>query len=147
MPKPKKLAAKVADQDSSKKLPSQSGSLSPDQMKPLWSFSSIDLGSTWCWTNLTPEHIEEVLTRLKNFETMTWADIKGPKESHPVERYKLIKAAQDRLDEIGLDDLEELFSLRISGLHRVWGILDNHVLRIMWWDPNHEVCPSKLRNT
>jgi hypothetical protein len=96
---------------------------------------------------MTQDDLRIVLARLKNLETMTWAEIKGPKKSHNVEKFKLIKEAQDRLEEIGLDYLEELFSLRITGEHRVWGVLNNHILQILWWDPTHEICPAPLRNT
>ncbi|RKZ46349.1 MAG: hypothetical protein DRR00_24365, partial [Candidatus Parabeggiatoa sp. nov. 3] len=52
-----------------------------------------------------------------------------------------------RLAEIHQDDIDELFSLRLSGKERLWGILDNHILKILWWDANHDVWPSKKKHT
>lgn len=48
----------------------------------------------------------------------------------------------DALEEIGLA-LDDVVSLRLSGPERVFGYLDNGVLVLLWWDPIHQVCPSK----
>jgi hypothetical protein len=89
----------------------------------------------------------EVLRRLGSYETMTWREIDGPSGSHAVDLGSLSTAARDRLVAIQQDDVEQCFSLRINGPARVWGIRNAHVLRILWWDPRHEVCPSKKRHT
>jgi hypothetical protein len=60
---------------------------------------------------------------------------------------KLIKEAQDRLTEISLDDLDELTSLHLTGKGRVWGIIDQGVMNLLWWDPEHQVCPSHKKHT
>ena len=46
-----------------------------------------------------------------------------------------------------LDDWEELYSLRLSGRSRVWGLKEAGIFWILWWDPNHEICPSYKKNT
>lgn len=84
----------------------------------------------------------EVLRRLGNYETMTWREIDGP-QSHGIPIGDLAKDARDRLVEISQDDAAEYFSLRVNSAARVWGIRDTHILRILWWDPDHQVCPSK----
>lgn len=75
---------------------------------------------------------------------MTWNEIlvKGKKRNHSVAITQLCAQAQKRLRDSGQADLEELVSLRLSGPERVWGILREGVLAVIWWDPNHEVCPS-----
>lgn len=93
------------------------------------------------------EAIGLVLSRLKNFESMTWREIDGNTGSHGVSLSSLSKEARDRLEEIRQDDAPELFSLRITGAARVWGILDEEVFRVLWWDPNHQVCPSIKKHT
>lgn len=91
---------------------------------------------------MSPDEMHEVLTRLGSFETMTWREIDGPK-SHGIPFGDLVKEARDRLEEIDQDDAAEYFSLRVNASARVWGIRDQHVLRILWWDPQHQVCASK----
>jgi hypothetical protein len=83
----------------------------------------------------------EVVQRLRAFESVTWAEIEG-RQNHAVEVSSLIPAAQNRLVEIGQDDVDTLFSLRINGPSRVWGIRAQHVLKLLWWDPNHAICPT-----
>ena len=66
-----------------------------------------------------PSHFAEVLDRLKSLESMTWAEIKQNTGSHHVDKSDLIKSARDRLIEIRQDDIDQLFSLRVSGERRV----------------------------
>ena len=53
-----------------------------------------------------------------------------------------ISGANPSGKEIGLG-LDDVVSLRLSGPERVFGYLDNGVLVLLWWDPLHQVCPSK----
>jgi hypothetical protein len=115
---------------------------------PLWAFRIVDLGGPWCWSALGGAALREVLQRLKELESMTWAAIENGTGSHFIDDLGgLCKRARDRLVEIRQDDTAALFSLRISGKRRVWGIRDAHVLRVLWWDPEHEVYPSQKRHT
>jgi len=48
--------------------------------------------------------------------------------------------------ELGMTD-DALYSLRLSGKLRLWGVRDRSVLQLLWYDPEHQVCPSPLKNT
>ena len=61
--------------------------------------------------------------------------------SHPIPIAQLDKLARDRLSEIEQDDLDELFSLRLTGEKRIWCIRNEMVMRVLWWDPSHQVYP------
>ena len=120
---------------------------SSENLPPTWRFSIIDLEGPWSWTKVD---WADVKARLGKFEAGTWGDIRraqhgksGGSNSHAVETTALCAEAQKRLRTLGHDDAATLFSLRLDGLHRVWGIKDQQCLRLLWWDPNHEVCPSK----
>ena len=113
---------------------------------PIWRFAMFDHSSKWPLP-ADAEKLVEIIKKLGNHESQTWAQIKSTKKSHFVAIHKLIKPAQDRLADLSLDDLESLFSLRLSGTERIWGILESNILKILWWDPEHEICPSHLRNT
>ena len=57
-------------------------------------------------------------------------------------------AARDtRLRELQQDDSDGLYELRFGGKERVWGIRRDDRFCILWWDPEHMVCPSTLKNT
>jgi len=59
----------------------------------------------------------------------------------------IIKDAQKRLEELKLDDVDQLYSLRLNGRERLWGIRSNDKFSILWWDPEHQICPAPLKHT
>lgn len=113
-----------------------------------WRFSDLDMGGPFGWQNVDPlELMQVIIPKLHDYESMTWAEMDGPSGSHSIDKGDLCREAQDRLDEIGMSDVEALFSVRITGARRVWGVKNIAILRVLWWDPEHQVCPSKLKNT
>ena len=88
--------------------------------------------------------------KLHEFESMTWGEIEtattGGKERHKahheMETYVLSPAAQKRLAEIKLDTFDALFRFRFDGRKRLWGIRDQHIFRLVWYDPDHTVYPT-----
>jgi hypothetical protein len=119
------------------------------ERKPSWRVSRIDLVDPYGWHRLSATELHTIRDKLAHFESMTWADIliKAKKHNHSVPISDLCSQAQGRLKEIHCDDLDELLSLHLSGLERVWGILDRGVMTLLWWDPKHQVCPSLLKHT
>ncbi len=116
-----------------------------DQETITWRFSIVDLEGDWGWrTAASRDWWDAILPKLQDIETMTWAAVMaaagGRREgnnSHPVKVEDMCKKAQDRLVEIGQEDLEELFSLRLTGTKRIYGIRDRHTLRLVWYDRYH----------
>ncbi len=56
----------------------------------------------------------------------------------------LCKEAQKRIEELHLD-IDQVFSLRLTATLRIYGILENGVFNVLWYDPNHEICPAVKR--
>jgi len=79
---------------------------------------------------------------------MTWSAIflDAKKQNHSCDVASLSSKARTRLLEIGMDDQDKLWSIRLSSKKRLWGILDRGIFYIVWWDPNHQVYPSTLKN-
>ncbi len=111
-----------------------------------WRFSMGDRNGPWPWTGLAAEKHLEVIARLAGFETLHPHEVRES-GSHPVALNELSPAAMRRLQEIEQDDLDTLMSFRLTNTDRVWCVQDGSVMRVLWWDPNHEVCPSLKRNT
>jgi hypothetical protein len=141
-------ASATSGQSSSKQI--KDSGVNPtsfDKMPISWQFQLIDFDGPWGWSNHQPEAIWEIIhDRLCKKEDLNWNDLKSS-GSHNVELHKLIKRARDRLKQIKQNDLDSLFSLRLSGTERIWGIRDRCFLKILWFDPTHEVCPSKKKHT
>ncbi|EDN70047.1 hypothetical protein BGP_3848 [Beggiatoa sp. PS] len=130
------------------KIPRQSQIVSEAQQKPVWQFKRLDWDGPFGWRNIEKQKWQEIIQKLGQFETRTWAEIKSDGNNHAVDiQNSPNPAVPKRLAEIHLDDIDELFSLRLSGKERIWGILEQHILQIIWWDPNHEVWPSTKKHT
>jgi hypothetical protein len=113
-----------------------------------WRVSDLDWHGPWGWSQANCEELlKYIVPRLPDLESMKWGDVEGKTGSHFVEATAITSQARHRLVEIGKDEQARLFSLRITGEKRLWGIRDIAILRLLWWDPRHEVCPSPKKNT
>lgn len=106
-----------------------------------WRFSGCDRGGPFSWTIGADAKFREVIEKLHEFEGKTWAQIIET-GSHAIEVHQICKEARDRLVEIERDDLDELMSFRLTGPNRVWCDKNGHIMRILWWDENHQVYPT-----
>lgn len=122
-----------------------------DRQTPLWQFHRCDMDhGTWGWSTLDSSEFLKVLQFLRGIETMTWAEIMRAaggrshgNNHHSIPVDGLCKEARQRLIELQLDEFDEVFSLRVDARKRIFGIRDGRVLRIIWHDPNHSVCPVR----
>jgi hypothetical protein len=159
-PKPKKKskrevpgAAKTAAQP--RKKPRVEESVDLYELKPTWSFAYLDIwwgetSESGCgWIHLSPNDLQELLDRLRAWETMKWGEIllADGSPNHPVPIENLFKSARSRLRALKLEDRDELVSLRVNAKARIFGILDAGVFKILWWDQNHQICPWQLKHT
>ncbi len=101
------------------------------------------------WHNIDGALLLFIWEKSASFESMVWSEILivGKKFNHHVSTNDLCKEAKNRLEDLHLDDLEELLSLRLQGSGRVWGYVVNGIVTLLWWDPEHKVCPYLLKNT
>lgn len=113
---------------------------------PVWAFHRVDWESKW---GLTPDRFgAKELKVMGNFESMTWAQIKGAAggrsqrtggtNSHTLQPEALSDDARNRLLK-RYEDVEEVFSLRLGNLKRLIGVRSGRVLEILWYDDNHSV--------
>lgn len=118
-------------------------------LHPAWKFKAIDYKPPYGWDAVGVDALKQIVERLQHLETMTWGEIEG-REHHFIQQDRVSADAKKRLRELHIEDVESLFSLRIDAKMRVFGIPDDkyaHVLRILWFDPHHGVCPSLKKHT
>jgi hypothetical protein len=118
-----------------------------------WHFHRLDWNhEKWGWQLKAPIW-KQILLKLISFEGLTWAILKeqagGRKRGtnhHSLKISDLTKAARDRITQLRLDQYDKIFSLRVSGTVRIYGIRDGRVMRLLWYDKCHgtkdEVCPT-----
>ena len=80
---------------------------------------------------------------------MTWREIfvDARKQNHFMGVWTICPDARKRLEDLGYGDLKKIVSLRLSGKERIWGVMEEGVLAVLWWDPGHTVYPVEKRNT
>lgn len=122
--------------------------------RPSWSFSVIDYEYTgeWGWDRLGGR-LGAVFDFLKEMERLTWKEIatqsyrpkiaKPSAKHHAIAQDSLCKDARERLAELELDDVDQVFRFRTGFDERLWGlqIPNSGVFCLLWWDPQHRVYP------
>ena len=115
---------------------------------PSWRIAKLQLVNPYGWHDVTGPKLLDIRQKLANYESMTWKQIlKDHEYNHHVDVNRINSNARKRLSQIGFDSVDQLLRLRLTGTERVWGYRIGPVFHIIWWDPNHEICPSKLRHT
>jgi len=110
-------------------------------------FVAFDQEFVICDKNCRHNEFYKIGGHLKDLEHRYWRDIINNMErDHKVAFDSLDKKAYDRLFEISHDDCEgSLWSFHFSGSEIVWGIKDGDFLKVLWWDPDHKVCPRSTK--
>lgn len=116
--------------------------------KPVWRFGQMDFGGPFSWAQADTETLAKVFKKLGNFETMTWSEIAidGKNSHHSISLEDCSTAAQNRATALNLA-VDQVFSFRLEGKVRVFGIRDRWICSLLWYDPKHAVCPSTLKHT
>lgn len=114
--------------------------------RPAWRFSTVDKGGEFKWPR--GENTElEILTKLHHFDSMLWTDFQGDR-NHFINPDSLSKNALKRLNELEMEDMiENLFSIALSGKERIIMIRQGDLAKMLWYDPNHQVCPVFKKHT
>ena len=119
-------------------------------MSPAWRVARMEVRNRFGWHLADGPTLLAIREKLAQFETMTWRDIIQRCNGHHhyiSDLDKILAPARERLNAIGYRDTDQLFSLRLTGRQRVWGILDLGVFTVLWWDPEHEIYPTPLKGT
>jgi hypothetical protein len=119
-----------------------------EKATPTWKFGRFDVDGPWGHAQIDRKILlQDILPKLRNYESMSWSDIVANRHhNHSVPIHDLISKARQRLDDLGIED-DTLFRFRLTGTQRVWGIRDRDAFYILWWDPDHEICPSPKKHT
>lgn len=112
-----------------------------------WTTYTCDFEGPFGWSHVDLKELHlDIIPKLQNFETQTWSELETQSGGHhhfsKVSDFS--EAARKRLDEI-VEHKEgiyaELFSLRLQGSVRIWGVKERAKLQILWYDPDHQVYP------
>jgi len=94
--------------------------------------------------------IAALVRRLARLEDMKTSEVFNG-SGYPGKEYDIeaipTALARERLDAIGLADMTAISIVRLGGLERVYGFRCGNVFHVVWWDPRHEIWPSRLKHT
>lgn len=111
--------------------------------KVQWCFELFD-NYIWHGNDYQERTFRSVADGLKQYSNRTWKDINSNRSrDHYVAKDKLSHDAQRRLKKLKMDDIDNLWRFRFGGALRIWGIKAGKVFRVLWWDPQHKICPSE----
>jgi hypothetical protein len=111
-----------------------------------WSTAHTVLVGAFGFAQAEHAHLlHDIIPRLHGFQTMNWEQL-GGQGCHEIAFGSLSKDGQAAVQEACDDDLD-VYSLRINGAMRVLGTVDGNVCLLRWFDPEHQFCPSTLKNT
>lgn len=110
-------------------------------------FGRLDHDGPWPLCGIETSAHRRVLETLGHIGASTFEELAGKNGNKGIPISNLGPKARRRLGELRLDDYEEVWEMRINGKERVWGLRDGSVMMLLWWDPNHQVCPSQKRHT
>tara|TARA_R110002124_G_scaffold149220_1_gene315010 strand:- start:148910 stop:149386 length:477 start_codon:yes stop_codon:yes gene_type:complete len=118
-------------------------------------FSTLhhDKDGEWGWESICGHtFLKDLFDKIYNdYSSMKYSELIDPKKnSHAVsfDAKGLHKNAIKRLSDLKLiDHFDELITIRVTGKKRLWCLHNEHVLHMLWWDPDHKIYPSHKKNT
>lgn len=115
-------------------------------LKASWRIKKIQMVEPYSFHRLTTDELNRLRERLANFETMTWNDIfiTAKKHNHSIPVHKLRCEHAKRWMRNNMPDQLELWTLKVTGPERIWGIFSEGAYQIVFWDPEHRIYPTTL---
>lgn len=155
MQKQKNKSVNLKNNKFKKNIPHQEISYSSDKLKPIWIFDKIDKGGLFAF-DVDKENFQhhKFLSKMINYSTKTWDEIKkethdkANKSKHHYLGNSLSLEAQKRLSDLKLTEyFDDIFSFSFSNKLRIVGIREDEKFYVLWYDSEHKVSESKLKNT
>lgn len=115
-----------------------------------WQFNIFDFGhEKWGFKKISRETlVDKILNKMSGLDTMTWGELlKKKKKYHYIPINRICLDAQKRLQELNQNDIDQLFVMHFENKSCLWGIRDGRALKVIWWDPDHQVYPTEPKRS
>lgn len=119
----------------------------------IFRFDKVDLDSDcpWSMAHMSETDHEELLKKLKEYERETVGQLIAPSFSNFTVYYDFSKCpngkAVTRLESQYPDSDDSIARFSLTGTKRLYGFLEGNQFHIVWWDPKHEIWPSRKKHT
>jgi hypothetical protein len=121
----------------------------PVKDKPLsWRLSRVDFLGDWGWSNLAADEMATLHGELADCEGETLYNLLKAEAIKDIPTEHMVRKAKERLVDLGFEEHDTLWELRLNGKRRVWGFVHDADFYILWWDPDETACGrvSRQRN-
>jgi hypothetical protein len=107
--------------------------------KAAWRVSKIQLIEPYGWHELSPFEVAKIKDRLSSFEKNTWKEIfvDQARFHHRISADELKCSTARQWMKKNMPDQDYLWTLRVTGAERIWGILSQGAYQVLFWDPEH----------
>jgi hypothetical protein len=113
---------------------------------PIFSFTKYDAKTPWSTTVSRKPTVDDIFFNIRGIGGLTWSEIiqaSGGRShgtnSHYIRIEELSADARRRANEIDLNE-DGLFSLRLQGDVRLWGVIEpDGCFFVIWYDPEHKI--------
>lgn len=118
---------------------------------PIWRFDKLDRDGKFRFDLYRPDFdSQEVLLKMIDYGNMKWSEIcsqthdkHNKSKHHYLSEQELSEDAKERIKAKHLEeDTDVIFSFSFRNTLRIIGIRNDAEFHIVWYDPNHEFCPS-----
>ncbi len=128
---------------------------SSDSEKIVWLFDNLDMAGEFAFdVNREDFHHKEVMEKMIAYSSMTWAEIKrqthdgGKSKHHEIDVESLSLKAVERIRAKHLEEAtDSIFSFALQNKLRILGIREGRFFHVLWYDPEHQACPSQKKHT
>ena len=90
------------------------------------------------------DFLRKIIQALQSYEGCTWHEVREKKHCHPWGVDAIPRECAKRLAQRQID-VEQLYQISLGNKPRIIGYKDRGVFYLMWWDKDHEFCPTKAR--
>lgn len=126
-----------------------------DNMNIVWAFDKIDRDGLFAFDPSREDfNHREIIDKLISYSSLTWGEIKrqthdgGKSKHHYLDSSSLSKEAANRLSQLHLEEESDcVFSMALQNKLRLIGLVHGDKFHVIWYDPEHKVCPSKKKHT
>ena len=114
-------------------------------LKAAWRIRHIQMVTPYGWQEISSEKLVHIQGKLSLFESMTWREIfvDSKKQNHPIDVCDFKCPNARKWMEVNMKGQPTLWTLRLSGRERVWGIFSEGAYQIVFWDPDNKICPTE----
>jgi hypothetical protein len=114
-----------------------------EDRKLAWRISKIQLIEPYGWHVLDATSVAEMKQKLGSLERNTWRDVfvRDARNNHSIRTDQLKCPIARKWMAEYMPDQPLLWTIRVSGKERIWGIISEGAYQIVFWDPDHLIWP------